>query len=534
MFKKLTTEEFIRKAILKHGFLFDYSKSVYLGTKDKICIICLVHGEFWQSPNDHLNGAGCPKCKSDKIVNSNSYSQEEIVKKFIEVHGELFDYSKVVYINSWTKVCITCRRHGDFEQTPANHLKGQGCPLCNKERLKINHPTKSNTDDFIKKSNIVHNFKFDYSLSIYINCFEKICIICPIHGEFWQVANEHLKGCGCPKCKASKGELSIKAILDKYGIFAKTQYRIPDENYLLWYDFYLPELKTVIEFHGRQHYEFIPYFHKTLEGFKEQQDRDAFKIELASKKHLLFIEINYKLFEFLTKDQFEELLIKKINERKEEMQLVKTYVDIGKLVIWGDEAPEADQKRPRLVFGFRDGNPRITVYTGVPGQNGLITFPSDYPTMVACMNMLKDVIAGAPGTKFSIDSLGTVYENNKPTKDKRVVGTLYMGKSKDGIIYFSVMAEGKPKLVFSVKPSPYHVFRDGDKNVIPDSVMSCKLANGIADLVLDIIGRILEAYTAEEYSTVRKPAPIKGQQDTATKGQAKTADFSGELDDLGL
>ena len=118
MFKKLTTEEFIRKAILKHGFLFDYSKSVYLGTKDKICIICLVHGEFWQSPNDHLNGAGCPKCKSDKIVNSNSYSQEEIVKKFIEVHGELFDYSKVVYINSWTKVCIICRRHGDFEQTP--------------------------------------------------------------------------------------------------------------------------------------------------------------------------------------------------------------------------------------------------------------------------------------------------------------------------------------------------------------------------------------------------------------------------------
>jgi len=214
--------------------------------------------------------------------------------------------------------------------------------------------------------------------------------------------------------------------------------------------------------------------------------------------------------------------------------LVKTYYDLSKLVIWGDETGEADQKRPRLVFGFRDGNPRITVYTGVPGQNGLITFPSDYPTMVACMNMLKDVIAGAPGTKFSIDSLGTVYENNKPTKDKRVVGTLYMGKSKDGIIYFSVMAEGKPKLVFSVKPSPYHVFRDGDKNVIPDSVMSCKLANGIADLVLDIIGRILEAYTAEEYSTVRKPAPIKGQQDTATKGQAKTADFSGELDDLGL
>ncbi|NTV78186.1 MAG: hypothetical protein HGA25_03340 [Clostridiales bacterium] len=212
--------------------------------------------------------------------------------------------------------------------------------------------------------------------------------------------------------------------------------------------------------------------------------------------------------------------------------LVKTYYDLSKLVIWGDDSDEGDQKRPRLVFGFRDGNPRITVYTGVPGQNGVIAFPSDYPTMVACMNMLKEVVAGAAGTKFSIDSMGTVYENNKPTKDKRVVATLYIGKSKEGIVYFSVMTENKPKLIFSIKPSPFHVFRDADKNVIPESVMSCKLARGIADIVIDIIGGILQAYTAEEYTTVRKPTPIKAQQGQANQG--KPADIVGDLDDLGL
>lgn len=212
--------------------------------------------------------------------------------------------------------------------------------------------------------------------------------------------------------------------------------------------------------------------------------------------------------------------------------LVKTYYDIGKLVIWGDDAGEGDQKRPRLVFGFRDGNPRITVYTGVTGPNGVIAFPSDYTTMVSCMHMLKDVIAGEPGKKFSVDSLATVYENNKPTKEKRVAATLYMGKSKDGIIYFSVLTENKPKLVFSIKPSPFHVFRDGDKNVIPDSVMSCKMASGLADLVIDIIGGILQAYTAEEYSTVRKPAPIKSQQ--GQSNQSQTAAIAGDLDDLGL
>ena len=213
--------------------------------------------------------------------------------------------------------------------------------------------------------------------------------------------------------------------------------------------------------------------------------------------------------------------------------LVKTYYDIGKLVIWGDDNGESDQqKRPRLVFGFRDGNPRITVYTGGSGSNSVIAFPSDYATMVSCMYLLKEVVESKPGTKFSIDSLTTVYENNKPTKEKRVVSTLYIGKSKEGIIYFSVIAENKPKLVFSLKPSPYHVFRDGDKNVIPDSVMSCKIANGLADLVIDIIGGILQAYTAEEYTTVRKPTPIKSQQEQ--QNQTSTAEIVNDLDDLNL
>lgn len=214
--------------------------------------------------------------------------------------------------------------------------------------------------------------------------------------------------------------------------------------------------------------------------------------------------------------------------------LIKTYYDVNKLVIWGDDATEDEQKRPRLVFGFRDGNPRITVYTGVTGQNGVISFPSDYPTMTACMHILKDVVASPPGTKYSIDSLTTVYENNKPTKEKRVVSTLYIGKSKDGIIYFSIIAEGKPKLVFSIKPSPFHVFRDGDKNVIPDSVMSAKLATGIADIVLNIISGILQEYTAEEYKTIRKPTPIKTQQANGDQGQNKTLEISNDLDDLDL
>lgn len=218
---------------------------------------------------------------------------------------------------------------------------------------------------------------------------------------------------------------------------------------------------------------------------------------------------------------------------KEKSQtMIKTYYDIAKLVIWGDQNSESDNKRPRLVFGFRDGNPRLTVYTGAQGPGGVISFPTDHPTMVAIMTMMQDVVAGEPGIKFSIDSLTSVYENNLPTKEKKVVSTLYIGKSKEGIVYLSVISEGKPKLVFSIKPSQYHSFRDKDKNVIPDNIISCKLATGIVNTVLSIISTALVNYTEQEYQTVRKPVPIKGGQQNSSNSQ--TTDIVSDLDDLNL
>lgn len=213
--------------------------------------------------------------------------------------------------------------------------------------------------------------------------------------------------------------------------------------------------------------------------------------------------------------------------------LIGNYIDINKMVIWGENSSDNENKKPKLVFSFRDGNPRITVYTGGTGSNSVISFPSDYPTMVGIISLLKDVIAGPPGTKYSIDSLTSVYEDNKPTTEKRLVSTLYIGKSKEGLIYFSVISENKPKLVFTIKPSPYHVFRDGEKNTIPDSVISCKIASGIADLVLNTISNILTNYTFEEYSNTRKPTPIKSQQQSSNSS-SEEIDIIQNIDDLDI
>jgi hypothetical protein len=214
-------------------------------------------------------------------------------------------------------------------------------------------------------------------------------------------------------------------------------------------------------------------------------------------------------------------------------KLVGTYYDISRFVLWGDENSNNENKRSRLVFSFRDGNPRITVYTGGTGPNSVISFPSDYPTMVGIINILKDVIVSQPGTNFSIDSLTSVYENNKVTTEKKVVSTLYIGKSKEGLIYFSVISENKPKLVFTIKPSPYHIFKDSEKNVIPNEVISCKIANGIAELILNIISNIVTAYTAEEYDGIRKPTPIKSQQQSFSTSDESAAIMQ-EIDSLDL
>lgn len=126
MSKRLTTQEFIERANKVHNGEYDYSKVEYVGGKKKVCIICTDHGEFWQEATSHLNGCRCPKCAIDsaRIGNGN------FIKRANVVHNYKYDYSKVDYKRCDDKVCIICPEHGEFLQTPNNHLKGQGCPKC--------------------------------------------------------------------------------------------------------------------------------------------------------------------------------------------------------------------------------------------------------------------------------------------------------------------------------------------------------------------------------------------------------------------
>ncbi len=131
-----TTKEFIEDAKKIHGEKYDYSKVEYKGNKIKVCIICYEHGEFWQTPNKHLSSKeGCPKCGDILNGFKKRLGITEFIKRAKYVHGDKYDYSKVEYVTSETKVQIICPKHGEFWQTPYCHLNGRGCPICNESHL---------------------------------------------------------------------------------------------------------------------------------------------------------------------------------------------------------------------------------------------------------------------------------------------------------------------------------------------------------------------------------------------------------------
>jgi hypothetical protein len=198
MSKKLTIEEFIEKSNKIHREKYDYSKVNYINNYIKIIIICPKHREFLQRPNSHLNGCGCPVCGFISSNKTRSKSASKFIKDAKNIHKNKYNYSKVNYINSHTKIKIICKKHGRFFQLPLNHLRGEGCSKCRYENIKILKPKSESK--FIKECKKIHKNEYDYSKVNYIRAHTKIIIICKKHGKFYQTANHHLQGNKCPKC----------------------------------------------------------------------------------------------------------------------------------------------------------------------------------------------------------------------------------------------------------------------------------------------------------------------------------------------
>ncbi len=196
--KKLTIKEFSDKSNIVHNHKYDYSLVEYIKNCVNIKIICLEHGEFEQTPNNHLAGTNCPKCGSDSRIKNKTSNTKEFIYKASLIHSNKYDYSLVKYINDVSKVIIICPIHKEFKQRPNDHKKGSGCHKCATELL--NDRNRKTTKEFVTKAKLIHDNVYDYSLSNYVKAINKIKIICSHHGVFEQIGSNHLSGSICPKC----------------------------------------------------------------------------------------------------------------------------------------------------------------------------------------------------------------------------------------------------------------------------------------------------------------------------------------------
>lgn len=191
------TASFIVESNVVHGNKYDYSKSNYTKSSEKLEIICKEHGSFWQQANSHLNGRGCYFC-AKRSVSRKLSNENLIIGKFKNKHKDRFCYSEVVFKNMNTKVKIKCKKHGIFEQTPRDHLMySDCCPGCSRTG-------KLTTEVFKERAMEKHGDLYDYSESVYVSSKELIKIKCKTHGAFFQAPANHINaGHGCPHCSGN-------------------------------------------------------------------------------------------------------------------------------------------------------------------------------------------------------------------------------------------------------------------------------------------------------------------------------------------
>lgn len=246
--KKLTQQEFINKANIKHNNYYGYSLVNYINATTKVKIICPKHGEYEQQPNNHLFGQRCIKCMSDNVRNARKFDINTWISKFKNTHGERYNYSLVkpfIGNGMQNKVIIICPKHGEFLMRPQLHAKGVNCPLCN----------ISKGEDEIEKFLIKNNIEYIRE-KIFDNC-----------------------------------------------INSETNKKLP-------FDFYLPKINTIIEYHGEQHYKKMgPYFENRAGGLKGRQKRDKIKENFGKNNNINYIIISYKEF-----NQIETILKNKLCE----------------------------------------------------------------------------------------------------------------------------------------------------------------------------------------------------------------------------
>jgi len=271
---QLSNADFMAKAISAHGDKYDLSNVVFSGGRNKIEVVCRVHGAFYPSAGNFLyRKSGCPSCAVEAVGFRSRLSPDEYISRARAVHGDRFTYGSVVYRANAAYLEVECSKHGVFTQLAQDHLNGVGCVKCSKPTF--------NTVSFVDNAMLVHGDRYGYDLSAYTGTTTKVSITCKIHGEFMQTPNMHVNEAqGCPRCARvgpSTGQLEVAAFLAQH-----TSVIVGHKLGRVELDVFLPEHMLAVEYHGL-------VWHST----KYQKDitRDFRKHKLAAEHGIRVVHV---------------------------------------------------------------------------------------------------------------------------------------------------------------------------------------------------------------------------------------------------
>lgn len=295
------TNDFLEKSILIHKNKYDYSKVEYINANTDVCIICPIHGEFYQNPYIHKNGSECKLCSFIKLGDSKRFTNENIDSYLIDkkinikrIGNYISDRAKIEFL------CLICTY--SWETAPSHIKQGTRCPncansFCNNEKI----------DNCILEC--IFNIK---RLDNYIDSFTKMNWECTICNKTWKTtASAIMDGSGCPHCYMERklvNENRVQTFLDKLNIkYEKKIIKIDNKKY--YPDFFIPSLNLIIEYNGAQHYEPVTFGSRSIEQAQEklikQQLRDANIREYCKENKINLLEIDgrkyhgRKLIDFL-------------------------------------------------------------------------------------------------------------------------------------------------------------------------------------------------------------------------------------------
>jgi very-short-patch-repair endonuclease len=243
-----------------------------------------------------------------KSTPENCYTYDQFIEKYPGTYEKWDGYKR-----GSDKIKIFCNEHGEYMQLMASRINGHRCQQCYFNTQRGNF--RIDTDVYLQDFKEVHSERYDYSLVKFRGAENKIEIICKKHGSFWQSANVHREGHGCPECaneessirnsteeakarlrtqmanyiknnatkkKDTGPELKCRAFLEMNNISYEQQYIINDLKTGSWaYDFYIKDMNLLIETDGE-------YYHRKYETY----NRDKFKNRIAKEHGYVLLRLS--------------------------------------------------------------------------------------------------------------------------------------------------------------------------------------------------------------------------------------------------